>query len=190
MSSEEFRVMHAIEAGMRNHEYVPSPLITQLAGLRKGGTHNVLSELIRHKLLGYDAKKADGYRLTSQGYDFLALRAFVKRETLASFGHKIGVGKESEIYIVAGEDGEQYALKLHRLGRSFQTIKQNRDYLKGRKHVSWLFLAHLAAAKEFARCTPSLHCFFSSFPGRGSSVIHVCLFGSVGSLHHGFLHQP
>ena len=42
-------------------------------------------------------------------------------------------------------------LKLHRLGRiSFRAVKSTRDYLRGRKTGSWLYLSRLAAAKEFA----------------------------------------
>lgn len=37
----------------------------------------------------------DGYRLTYGGYDYLALRAFSKRDTVYSVGNQIGVGKES-----------------------------------------------------------------------------------------------
>lgn len=93
----------------------------------------------------------DGFRLTTSGYDFLALRTLAAREAIASVGNQIGVGKESDIYIVANAEHEQLALKLHRLGRaSFRSIKKNRDYHRGRKHVSWLYLATLAAKKEFA----------------------------------------
>lgn len=42
-------------------------------------------------------------------------------------------------------------LKLHRLGRiSFRAVKTTRDYLRGRKTGSWLYLSRLAAAREFA----------------------------------------
>lgn len=37
----------------------------------------------------------DGYRLTYGGYDYLALRAMSKRDTVYSVGNQIGVGKES-----------------------------------------------------------------------------------------------
>jgi hypothetical protein len=38
-----------------------------------------------------------------------------------------------------------------RLGRiSFRTVKKNRDYLRGRKSASWMYLSRLAAQKEFA----------------------------------------
>jgi RIO kinase 2 len=70
---------------------------------------------------------------------------------ISGVGNQIGVGKESDIYIVADDDEMQYAMKLHRLGRnSFRTIKNNRDYLKNRTHASWLYLSKLAAMKEFA----------------------------------------
>jgi len=42
-------------------------------------------------------------------------------------------------------------LKLHRLGRTcFRQLKNKRDYLKHRQSYSWLYLARLAAMKEFA----------------------------------------
>ena len=41
----------------------------------------------------------------------------MKRGNVVSVGRKIGVGKESDIYIVQNEEGEELALKLQRLGR-------------------------------------------------------------------------
>lgn len=41
----------------------------------------------------------DGYRLTYGGYDYLAMRALSKRDSMYSVGNQIGVGKE------AGERG-------------------------------------------------------------------------------------
>ena len=44
---------------------------------------------------------------------------------------KIGVGKESDVYLVRSLEDKLMVLKLARLGRtSFKTIKNNRDYLK------------------------------------------------------------
>jgi RIO-like serine/threonine protein kinase len=37
----------------------------------------------------------DGYRLTYGGYDYLAMRALSKRDSMYSVGNQIGVGKES-----------------------------------------------------------------------------------------------
>lgn len=58
--------------------------------------------------------KDDGYRLTYGGLDYLALNAFSKRKSVYSVGNQIGVGKESDIYVVADETGTQRVLKIHR----------------------------------------------------------------------------
>jgi len=59
----------------------------------------------------------------------------VKRGTISGIGRRIGVGKESDIYLATNVEGEELALKLHRLGRvSFRRIKEKRDYLRHRKH--------------------------------------------------------
>lgn len=67
-----------------------------------------------------------------------------------SVGNRIGVGKESDIVVVAGPDGTQRILKIHRLGRiSFRSVKKNRDYLGRRSTGSWMYMSRLAAIKEF-----------------------------------------
>jgi len=40
--------------GMKNHEIVPAPLIASIAGLRGGGCHKVLNELIKHRLVCFE----------------------------------------------------------------------------------------------------------------------------------------
>eukprot|EP00795_Rhopilema_esculentum_P006227 gene6227-11638_t len=114
MSKEDFRILTAVEMGMKNHEIVPMSLIIQIANLKHGGCHKIIKELVRKKLLAYDNSKQD-------------------------------------VYIVADEEGKQYAMKLHRLGRtSFRKLKIKRDYHCHRNTASWLYLSRLAAVKEFA----------------------------------------
>lgn len=151
LTKDEWRVLTAVEMGMKNHELVPGQLIESIAGLKRGGTYKILQNLLKHKLLAHEGKTYDGYKLTYNGYDFLALKAFVSRGHLSGVGMRIGVGKESDIHVCVNEDGKKFALKLHRLGRvSFRSIKRNRDYLQHRTSASWLYLARLAAKKEYA----------------------------------------
>lgn len=52
---------------------------------------------------------------------------------------------------MANDKGEQFAIKLHRLGRtSFRKLKEKRDYHCHRKNTSWIYLSRLSAMKEFA----------------------------------------
>lgn len=142
--------------GSKNHEVVPTPLITQLSGLRGGsGIHKCISTLAKANLIArLKNAKYDGYRLTYGGLDYLSLHTHQKRDILYSTGQQIGTGKESDIHIAASPNGVQYALKIHRLGRiSFRTIKNNRDYLRHRSSASWMYMSRLAAVKEYTFMT-------------------------------------
>uniref|UniRef100_A0A8C6PQG8 Serine/threonine-protein kinase RIO2 n=1 Tax=Nothobranchius furzeri TaxID=105023 RepID=A0A8C6PQG8_NOTFU len=152
LSRDDFRVLTAVEMGMKNHEIVPVSLLSSIASLKHGGCNKILRELVKHKLVVYERTKAvQGYRLNYGGYDYLALKTLCSREVILSVGNQMGVGKESDIYIVASPNEEQYALKLHRLGRtSFRNLKNKRDYHQHRRNMSWLYLSRLSAMKEFA----------------------------------------
>ncbi|KAI8456318.1 RIO1 family-domain-containing protein [Phakopsora pachyrhizi] len=152
LSNDTFRVLTAVEMGSKNHEIVPSSLIASISGLRAGGANKCIGELAKRGLVKKECNsKYDGYRLTYGGYDYLAIRAFSKRDTVYSVGNQIGVGKEADVYVVATGDGTQRVLKIHCLGRvSFRAIKSKRDYLQKRKNASWMYMSRLAAQKGFA----------------------------------------
>ena len=173
LGKEEMRVLTAIEMGQKNHELVPLPLIESIANFRRGGVMPFIRELHKFKLIYHDSRPYEGYRLTYSGYDCLALKALAERGIISSAGRRIGVGKESDVHVCylneavesatpaqgsdesEASDGEEdtaaiAVIKFHRLGRvSFRSVKNNRDYLGKRKNASWMYLARLAAAKEY-----------------------------------------
>ncbi|KAI9789818.1 MAG: hypothetical protein M1816_005735 [Peltula sp. TS41687] len=157
LSSEDWRVLTAVEMGSKNHEVVPTPLIIRIAGLRGGsGAHKNISTLAKMGLISkVKNAKYDGYRLTYGGLDYLALHTHLKRSIIYSVGNQIGIGKESDIFVVASSSGVQHVLKIHRLGRiSFRTVKANRDYLTHHRAAgSWMYMSRLAALKEHAFMT-------------------------------------
>ncbi|KAF2240052.1 serine/threonine-protein kinase RIO2 [Viridothelium virens] len=153
LTAEDWRVLTAVEMGSRNHTLVPTHLIIQIASLRSpGSVHKSISALAKTGLIArMKNAKYDGYRLTYGGLDYLALNTLRKGQWVYSVGNQIGVGKESDIYVVANESGTNCVLKIHRLGRiSFRTVKSNRDYLRNRASGSWMYMSRLAAMKEFA----------------------------------------
>ena len=131
---------------------VPTTLITNLANSRSSsGIHKCISALAKLKLIA-KVKNAryDGYRLTYGGLDYLSLHAHLRSDAVYSVGNQIGVGKESDILVVASPGGRRLVLKIHRLGRiSFRTVKANRDYLRNRSSASWMYMSRLAALKEY-----------------------------------------
>ncbi|OXC58713.1 RIO kinase 2 [Cryptococcus neoformans MW-RSA852] len=184
ISADEFRVLTAVEMGSKNHEVVPSQLVAELSQIRGGNVKKALGDLAKRNLVArvqnvklliprfIGCGTDDGFRLTYGGLDYLALRTFSRRKppSVHSVGTRIGVGKESDIYVVADERGEKRVLKMHRsvdertqgiwieshdvcnrLGRiSFRAIKSKRDYLGKRKSASWMYMSRLSAQKEFA----------------------------------------
>lgn len=154
LTAEDWKTLTAVETGSRNHEVVPTALIGQISGL-KGGVHRSISALAKVGLIArLKNAKYDGYRLTYGGLDYLALHQFQRRKDVYSVGNQIGVGKESDIFVVADEKGVQRVLKIHRLGRiSFRTVKANRDYLRNRSSGSWMYMSRLAALKEYTFMT-------------------------------------
>ncbi|KAI0199256.1 Rio2, N-terminal-domain-containing protein [Astrocystis sublimbata] len=156
LTAEDWRVLTAVEIGSKNHEVVPTPLIESISKLR-GGAGRVRHSISALAKVGLIARlrgaRYDGYRLTYGGLDYLALHTYASQKAVYSVGNQIGVGKESDILVVADDNGAQRILKIHRLGRiSFRTVKANRDYLR-KKHGgsgSWMYLSRLAAEKEYA----------------------------------------
>lgn len=152
LTSEDFRVLQAVELGSRNHELVPTSMINTIGGLKNmAATNRAIGDLAKLKLVArLRNAKYDGFRITYAGYDYLALKSMLNRETLYSVGTTIGVGKESDIYAVSDKTGKQRVMKIHRLGRtSFRTVKNNRDYLRNKQTSSWMYLSRLAANKEY-----------------------------------------
>ncbi|PRT56908.1 Serine/threonine-protein kinase RIO2 [Wickerhamiella sorbophila] len=152
LSKSDFRVLTSIEMGSKNHDIVPTPLIHSISGIKNASLVNkCISNLAKIKLISRVRNaKYDGFRLSYKGYDYLALKAMVQRESLYAVGVQIGIGKESDIFSVANKNGETLCLKVHRLGRiSFRTVKNSRDYLGKRQSASWMYLSRLAAEKEY-----------------------------------------
>ena len=150
LEEEEWRVLTSVEIGQRNHEYVATELIHNIAGLR-GTVHHFLGNLTRNRLLSHVGKPYDGYQLTKLGYDFLALHALVKRGVVNTLGNVIGQGKEADVYSAYDSEDNPVVIKFHRIGRvSFRKAKESRDYLSNKHTSSWLYLSRLSAQREFA----------------------------------------
>jgi RIO kinase 2 len=149
LEDEEWRVLTATELGQRNHELVGTELIHSISGLR-GGIKHWLDDLSRHRLIAHEGKPYDGYRLTKNGYDFLALHSLTKRGTITHLAGILGQGKEADVYSAFGENDTPLVVKFHRIGRvSFRKAKETREYLSKKHSSSWLYLSRLSAQREF-----------------------------------------
>lgn len=148
LEPEDFYILSGIEQGMRFGEWVDRGELPKLANLSKENVTYRLERMLKRKLIEKRTLQFEGYRLTFEGYDALALWTFSKRDTIEGVGAKLGIGKESDVYEVSSF--QPMALKFHREGiGNFRKLNREREYTADRQHKSDLYTARLAAEKEY-----------------------------------------
>ena len=148
LEPEDFYLLSGLEQGMRFSEWVARGKLPEFSQLTSEDVGYRIDRCETRGLLERKTIQYEGYRLTFEGYDALALRAFAERETVSEVGAPLGVGKESDVYEVRSH--EPLALKFHREGYTeFREVDREREYTADREHVSWLYTARKAAEREY-----------------------------------------
>ncbi|WP_224270104.1 serine/threonine-protein kinase RIO2 [Haloprofundus salinisoli] len=147
LEPEDFYLLSGVEQGMRFGKWVNREKLPDYSGLTAEEVDYRLDRCMRRDLVEKQTIQYEGYRLTFEGYDALALRAFAERDTVDGVGAPLGVGKESDVYEV--QSYKPLALKYHREGyTNFREVNRERDYTSENQHVSWLYTARKAAERE------------------------------------------
>ncbi len=147
LEEEDFYLLSGVEQGMRFSEWVQREKIPKFANLTEEEVDYRLERCLKRGLVEKKTIQYEGYTLQFEGYDALALRALVERETISEFGSPLGVGKESDVYEVRSY--KPLALKYHREGyTNFREVHKERDYTSDKDHVSWMYTARKAAERE------------------------------------------
>jgi RIO kinase 2 len=147
---DEKKILRGVEEGMKTHQWVPVEEIEAFTKLGRKTVEYRLNELVDKNLVERYIQSYVGYQLKFDGYDILAIDAFVKRDTIEALGEVIGVGKESVVLAAMGL--RPIAIKFHREGRSsFKQVKRSRQHLVDIEieNFSWLYAAMLAARREY-----------------------------------------
>ncbi|MEF8977187.1 MAG: serine/threonine-protein kinase RIO2 [Halapricum sp.] len=144
----DFYLLSGIEQGMRFSEWVQREKIPKFSRLTAEDVDYRLDRCMDRELIERKTIQYEGYTLTFEGYDALALHTFAERETIEGVGAPLGVGKESDVYEV--QSYRPLALKFHREGyTNFREVMKEREYTADREHVSWLYTARKAAEREY-----------------------------------------
>ena len=147
LEPEDFYLLSGLEQGMRFSEWVQREKLPDYADMTAEEVDYRIDRCADRELIERKTIQYEGYRLTFEGYDCLALRAFSERGTIEGMGAPLGVGKESDVYEVRSY--EPMALKFHREGYTeFRKVDKEREYTADRNHVSWFYTARKAAERE------------------------------------------
>ncbi len=151
LSEDDFRILLGIEIGMRYHQWVPIEELVKYTRLSEEKLRFRLRKLAKEKLVHWTKKPYEGFRIYFEAYDILALRTFVRRDTVSAIGGVIGVGKESVVYEGRGGLFErEVIIKFHREGMgSFREIRRKRSYLGKRDEAIGVYAPRLAAEREY-----------------------------------------
>ncbi|MEM2005832.1 MAG: RIO1 family regulatory kinase/ATPase [Zestosphaera sp.] len=158
LSPEDFRVLDVVNALAPRYEYVPLEELERLLRLPPSRIIKSLRSLIEVRAL-VKHHAMQGFRLTYLGLDLAALRKLSDSGVLGYLGTRVGVGKESEIYVAKTPAGRLVAVKFYKIGRvSFQRVKRVRPYAADESR--WFVQSKTAAEREYkalkvlSPCTP------------------------------------
>ncbi|NHN61941.1 serine/threonine protein phosphatase [Haloarcula sp. JP-Z28] len=144
----DFHLLSGVEQGMRFSEYVAREKLTEFSRLTTEDVDYRLDRCADRGLVERKTIQYEGFKLTFEGYDTLALHTFAERDTIEGVGSPLGVGKESDVY--EAQSYKPVALKYHREGyTNFREVMKEREYTADRDHVSWLYTARKAAEREY-----------------------------------------
>ncbi len=148
---KDYRILKGIELGMRRFEFVPIDQIRFYARIDKSEVQFRLDKLHKQGILQRNSQLGYvGYQLITESYDILALHGLVGKDVIKSIGDLVGRGKESDVYFAESLSGEKVAVKIHRIGQtSFRQVRRLRNYIKNRRHISWLYVSRLSAQREY-----------------------------------------
>jgi RIO kinase 2 len=148
LDPEDFYLLSGLEHGMRFSEWVNRGKLPDYADLTPEEVDYRLDRCMKRDLVERRTIQYEGYQLTFEGYDVLALHTFAERDTIEGMGAPLGVGKESDVYEV--QSYRPLALKFHREGyTNFREVNREREYTADHHHVSWLYTARKAAEREY-----------------------------------------
>ncbi|MWV63373.1 serine/threonine protein phosphatase [Halorubrum sp. JWXQ-INN 858] len=149
LDAEDFYLLSGVEQGMRFSEWVRRDKLPDYADLTVEEVDYRLDRCLDRELVQRKTIQYEGYQLTFEGYDALALRTFSERDTIDGVGSPLGFGKEGDVYEV--QSFKPLALKYHREGyTNFREVNREREYTADRNHVSWMYTARKAAEREYA----------------------------------------
>lgn len=148
-NKDDFKQQKVQEKCMNHHDYVPIKEIILNWGTSEGQSDIQRNQhkygQLRRRITSYE-----GFRQTMLGYDYLSQNTFIKQGQQKGIGHRIGSGKESDVYIVQGTNNKEQVLKIHRLGRiCFRKVRLLRDYTNNNYRSSYIKQAKIAALREY-----------------------------------------
>jgi RIO kinase 2 len=146
LKDEEWRTLAGLE---RSTSGYGTPDLGRLARMSRLPPERVGFATDALEKKGLVMKKGQGFVVTRQGVEAMALKDYVKKDLIYALGAPIAKGKESDVYEALTEEGSVYALKLYKIGRtSFKAVRKKR-IKESAEFRSWMTANYGAARSEY-----------------------------------------
>ena len=146
LKDEEWRTLAGLERSTAGYGTPDLGRISRMSRLPPDRVRFATNELEKR---GLAARRGQGYVLTREGVEVMALKDYVKKDLIFALGAIIAKGKESDVYEALTEEGTAYALKLYKIGRiSFTNIRKKR-VRESAEFRSWMTANYDAAKREY-----------------------------------------
>jgi len=160
VKDEEWRALGGLERGAMLYGTADSGMISRLSRLPRDRVTFALDQLNKKGLV---VGMGMSYSPTSEAIEVLALHDYVKRDLISALGAVIAKGKESDVYEALNEEGELFALKFFKLGRTSFTRVRKKRLLDKSELRSWITANYEAAKREY-QALKKLEGLSESFP--------------------------
>jgi RIO kinase 2 len=148
LSREEILVLRSLASLVKLYEHVPIEVIKRRTGLPETHVPKILRSLVGNRLIAPHKVYGNMYRPTFTGLNIASLHGLLRRGVIDALGDRIGVGKESLVYL-AYKNGEPLIVKFHRIGiKSFRHVVRVRSYGEGFERLWWGARSVISAERE------------------------------------------
>jgi RIO kinase 2 len=146
LKDEEWRTLAGLERSSTGYGTPDLGRLSRMSRLPHERVHFATEALEKKGLV---TRRGQGYVLTREGVEIMALKDYVKKDLIFALGAIIAKGKESDVYEALTEEGTVYALKLYKIGRiSFTSIRKKR-VRESAEFRSWMTANYDAARREY-----------------------------------------
>jgi RIO kinase 2 len=146
LKDEEWRTLAGLE---RSSTGYGTPDLGRLSRMSRLPPERVRFATDALEKKGLASRRGQGYVLTREGVEVMALKDYVKKDLIFALGAIIAKGKESDVYEALTEEGTVYALKFYKIGRiSFTSIRKKR-VRENAEFRSWMTANYDAARREY-----------------------------------------
>lgn len=146
LKNEEWRTLAGLEKATWGYG---TPDIGRVSRMSRLPLDRVTYAINALEQKGLVMRRRQGYVLTREGVETMALKDYVKKDMISALGAIIAKGKESDVFEALNEEGTAYALKLYKIGRiSFTSIRKKR-VRETAEFRSWMTANYDAAKREY-----------------------------------------